>query len=479
MTNTTGLLRRLCIEHTKLTLPDIMILENIAGQIGITAELTGTDVFIDSLCKNGSDSIVLAWAHSSANRSLYRKSVVGQLAYAEKEPAVYKALTGKVIMRDIRGISQEGLPIAQTVVPITNPSGKIIGVLIMEKDISAEIRQEEQVEFLSQTAEHLSHTLMEFTMTGWGWEEWLGSGIFVLDSKGQTTYANKHAVRMSAALYGTEVLGGNFITALSYGSLEELVEGLKKPANFEFGNASYMFQAHPLVTDGELSGCVVSVQDVTELRQKERELDVQSAVIQEIHHRVKNTLQNVVSLLRLQMNRSKSQPVQTEFATCVNRILSISKVHEVLAHQSWETVNLKELAEYILSNIVEGYSLSEQVIHTPVQGGDITMAAQQSVPVALVLNELITNSLKHGIKDRSYGEIRVVITETAECITVQVIDSGGEEIIPRSVPGNKLGLYIVQLLICEQLGGQFELKRQNGLTIATISFPSHRREYAL
>ncbi|SHI85651.1 sensor histidine kinase [Propionispora hippei] len=476
MVKITGLLRELCLEYTYLTEPDIVILENIAGQLDITAELTGTDVFIDALCRNSSDSIVLAWAHSSANRSLYNRSVVGQLAYAEKEPAVYKALTGGQIMRDIRGISQEGVPIAQTVVPVTNLAKHVIGVLIMEKDISEEIRQEEQVQFLSQTAEHLSRTLMDFTTTGWGWEEWLGSGIFVLDQAGAITYTNKHAERMLEVLCGAGELKENLITALSYGSLEELVEGLKKAVNLEFGHVSYLCQAHPLVTDGELSGCVVSVQDVTELRQKEKELDVKSAVIQEIHHRVKNTLQNVVSLLRLQMNRSRSETVQSEFATCVNRILSISRVHEVLARQSWETVDLKELAEYIVSNIVAGYSLAEQEIVTQVEGASIMIPAQQSVPVALVLNELVTNSLKHGIKTETDGEIRVSIWETAGCITIQVIDSGAETVLKQLPAGNKLGLYIVQLLICDQLGGSFSLSRQHGSTVATISFLSGGKE---
>ena len=83
----------------------------------------------------------------------------------------------------MRGLSQEGVPIAQTVGPIQNAKGKIIGALIMEKDISAEIEQEKKVKFLTQTADHLSQTLMSLAKNGCGWDEWNVGGIFVLNTE--------------------------------------------------------------------------------------------------------------------------------------------------------------------------------------------------------------------------------------------------------------------------------------------------------
>ncbi len=467
---------RLCLKYTDLTIADIGELESMAAKLPFIAELTGTDIFIDALSKNGVDAVVLAWAYSAGNRSLYRSSVVGEMAYATSEPAVYQAFSTGAIVRNIRGVSQEGAPIAQTVVPLRNTGGKTIGVLIMEKDISAEIHQEEQVEFLSRTAEYLSQTLMAFTMTGWGWEEWLGNGIFVLNHKGQITYANKHAARISGLIGGEDALGSNLITALSFQSLHDLVEGLKQPLNFEFGAACYVLQAHPLVTAGELSGCVISLQDVTELRQKERELDMQSAIIQEINHRVKNTLQNVVSLLRLQMHRSKYKPVQNEFTACINRILSIARVHEVFAYQPWDCINVQELAEYILSKVVESHSLPGQKIRTQVQGQPIIISAGQAVPVGLVLNELITNSLKHGIKGSIEGEIQLYAEELDQIVHISVLNDGCEPPIHHTVKSNKLGLYIVRLLICEQLGGIFTLEREGEFTAAHVSFPVSNKE---
>ncbi|GBG56422.1 sensor histidine kinase [Sporomusaceae bacterium FL31] len=471
-----SVLRQLCLQYTNLSIADIDELETMAAKLNFIAELTGTDIFIDAMSHNGVDAIVLAWAYSVG--SLYRSSVVGEMAYAISEPAVYRAFSTGKIVRNIRGVSQEGVPIAQTVVPLLNIAGNMIGVLIMEKDISAEIHQEEQVEFLSRTAEYLSQTLMAFTTTGWGWEEWLGNGIFVLNHKGQVTYTNKHAARLSGVFGGVDARGSNLITALSFDSVHDLVEGLKSPRNFEFGDSCYMFQAHPLVTAGELSGCVISLQDITELRQKERELDMQSAIIQEINHRVKNTLQNVVSLLRLQMHRSKFKTVQQEFTACINRILSIARVHEVFAYQPWDCINLQELAEYILTKVVESHVLPGQKIKTLVQGQNIIIPAGQAVPVGLVLNELIINGLKHGIKLASYGEIHIYVEEKEQIVYLSVFNNGCEVLPAYDIVKNKLGLYIVRLLICEQLGGSFNLLHEEGWTIARVSFPVCSKEEA-
>jgi len=474
MPETTYSMRDLCLLHTQLAMHDIIALENTVDQLSIIATLTDTDVFIDALSKNGVDAIVLAWAKSPNAPSLYRHSVVGQMAYVTREPAVYQVLSTGKIVRNIRGMSQEGVPIAQTVVPITNDQGLTIGVLIMEKDISAEIRQEEKVDFLSQTAELLSHTLMSLTMTGWDWEKWLGNGIFVMDDKGKVTYANQHAVSVARVLHGTDAVDVDLVAVLAFTCFQEMVEGLKDPVNYECMDASYMFQAHPLVTGGELSGCVVSVQDVTELRQKECELDLQSAVIKEIHHRTKNTLQNIVSLLHLQMRRSDSKLMKQEFTACVNRILSISMVHEVFAQHSLECIDLKELAEYILDRTLENYGLCAQKIKALVQGQTVVVSVNQAVSIGLVFNELISNSLQHGIKDAPYGEISILIEQAAGVVHILVVDSGCE--LYGVEQKKKLGLHIVQLLICDQLAGTFKLEHHSGSTIATVSFPLHTEE---
>jgi two-component sensor histidine kinase len=468
-------LRTLCTQYTDLSESDISQLEIMAGKLSFIAELTGTDIFIDALTSNGVDAIVLAWAHP-LNTSAYRHNVVGEVAYATQEPAVYQVFKTTEMVRNVRGVNQEGGPIDQTVVPLRNERDRVIGVLIMERDISKEIRQEEQVKFLSQTAEQLSSKLMSLSMTGFTWEEWLGNGIFVINRTGQITYANKNAERMYREYCGIDSLGKDLLSLLSYPSLEDLLKGMKIPIEMTFRHTSYLLQAHPLLTCGAISGCVVSFKDVTELRQKERELNAQSTLIREIHHRVKNNLHNVVALLRLQMGHSESAMVKMEFEACINRILSIARVHDVFAHQSWDYIDLLELAEHIVTKMVENFSLPSQQIKTTVQGQPVQIPASQAVPIALVINELVTNSLKHGIQAASYGEISILIEESAGNIYMLLADSGAGPLPACSRENGQLGLYIVRLLICEQLEGSFSLERCGGATVAKVSFLLRKEE---
>lgn len=463
----------LCRHSTNLVETDIKILSDIECQLPLMASLAGTDIFIDAPLPNGTDSIVLAWAHDEKRRSLYRKSVVGEIAKADHEPAVAQAIASGEKVVDVRGLSQEGVPISQTVTPIFSQE-KIIGVLIMERDISREVQQEKRVEFLQQTADHLSQTLMSLTTTGCGWDEWLGNGIFVLDPQGQITYANKRAVKLAANFWRTSVLQQNLREFLHYSSLEEMVRVLKNSRNFQYGEESYLFRAHPLVARSELSGCVVSVQDVTELRQKEKQLDMQSIMIAEINHRVKNTLQNVISLLHMQMRRTQEIRVKEEFMACINRILSIAKVYEVFTYQSRDLVDLKELAAYIVEKIMESCTLQQKQLPGRTGGGKIFIHAKQAVPVALVLNELVSNAVKHGSRERNQmNRLGVSIVCVADQVRIEVWNNGAllPENLTESDKKDSLGLYLVRLFVCDQLKGQFSLQNKKDCVNAEVSFP--------
>ena len=473
--STDSRLYELCQQFTDLSDSDIRQLEDIERQLPLWASLADTDLFIDAPLSFGNDSVVLTWACNNKKKSLYRKSVVGEIATAEHEPAVYQAVSLDARIVDTQGVSQEGVPISQTVTPIKNNNGNIIGVLIMERDISLELKQQKQVLFLTQTADHLSQTLMSLTTTGCGWDEWLGSGIFVLDPDGKITYANKQAINLAENFwYQGKVLGQNLKTFLQYDSLQKMVTALKTPQSFQYDAASFLFRAHPLVAHSELSGCVVSVQDVTELKQKEKQLDMQSTMIAEINHRVKNTLQNVISLLNMQIRRTKEARVKEEFLNCINRILAIAKVYEVFTYQSRDLVNMRELAVYIAEKIIESSTLKPEDIHSIIDGPEVFVHAKQAVPLALVFNELITNAVKHRTGDQGQSEeISIRLCREDDLAKIEIENAGhlDNSVSLAIQKKSSLGLYLVKLFVCEQLKGTFSLQNKGNVVIAAFSFP--------
>jgi two-component sensor histidine kinase len=409
---------------------------------------------------------------------LYAHSVVGELAFATSEPAVYRTFQTGGTSRNVRGVSQEGVPIAQTVVAIRNAANNVIGTLIMERDISEELRQEEHMEFLTQTAERLSSTLMYLSTTGSQFEDWVGNGIFVLNNYNKITYVNKKAAQLYYDIYGFEASGNDFpLIMLHCSSSDELLDSLKNPVEFCILNKNYYFQVYPLVTCGELSGCVISFRDITDLRKKEQELNAQSTVIREIHHRVKNNLQNVAALLRLQMRRSNLDVVKAEFSASINRIISIAMVHDVFTYQTCDSIDLRELSRRILNGLLESSVLPEQSVETRVEGQHLLLPISQAVPLALVINELLTNSFKHGIRCWENGLITINIIEAKGQIQLSVRDNGLEPLVPFDIlQKRRLGLQIVDSLVREQLGGEFRMERIEGMTCVTVSFPKHNAE---
>lgn len=471
------MLRELCERHTNLNSSDIEILESLAAQLPAIATLTGNDIFIDALTLNGEDSIVLEWAHPFG-KSLYHENAIGKIAALDNEPGVYKTIMSGQVNRDVRGTTQEGVPVSQTVSAIRNQKDQIIGVLIMEQDITKQVWQEERVAYLNQTVEQLVDTLMHLSMTESTFDGWLVNGLFVLNKWGKIIYANKQATEIIEKNGAKEVIGNDFsIVFPDCITLTQLLNKLQNPVEISIENQCFRLQAYPLITDKEINGCAVSVQDITDLRNKENELNIKSMIIHEIHHRVKNNLQNIAAILRLQMRRSDSELVKTELKESINRLVSIALVHELCAIQTWDTIDLIELVQRILDSIIKNETVPDCNIISNVKGVNVKLDSSQAVPLSLVINELITNSLKHGILPLGEGEIIINISEDEANVTFSVVNSCLTLVNPvLEIPKNRLGLQIVEALVGKQLGGTFALEITSNYAQATVCFPRRNLE---
>jgi two-component sensor histidine kinase len=202
-------------------------------------------------------------------------------------------------------------------------------------------------------------------------------------------------------------------------------------------------------------------------------LVVRSAIIQEMHHRVKNSLQTVASLLRLQMNRPAAGSMEEVLRESINRICSIAAVHDLLAREEMDQVNLKRVSETILTLTCQSLLRTDHRIATGVEGEDVMLASSQATSVALILNELIQNAIKHGFETRREGSLRVVLASEDGSVRVEVVNDGAELASDfEERKARSLGLQIVESLAREDLGGRFRMSG-NGVTRASVVF---RRE---
>jgi two-component sensor histidine kinase len=266
------------------------------------------------------------------------------------------------------------------------------------------------------------------------------------------------------------------------------------------GNGSVVqLRAIPLIVGGSRTGALILIRDVTELRRRERELMTKDATIREIHHRVKNNLQTVAALLRLQARRLRAPEARDALDEAVRRVGSIAVVHETLSHAPDEVVDFDDIADRVAMMAGE-VSAPEVRVIPKITGSFGPLSAAVATPLAMVLTELLQNALQHGfpapVKDPANqdwatrdwttrdwaakdaaahdgGLLEVIAVREAERLTVTVADNGVG--LPEGFDldsTTSLGLQIVRTLVVSELGGRLRIvPRPGGGTEAVVDLP--------
>ena len=183
---------------------------------------------------------------------------------------------------------------------------------------------------------------------------------------------------------------------------------------------------------------------------------VHAALVKEMHHRVKNNLQTIAMLLRLQLGQEKALSPRDILNESINRVLSIATVHEILSEAVADEVDILDLIERV-SRTISGNMINPTAdIYILVHGDDVILDSQQAIGLALVANELLQNAIEHGLADRDQGKITVNLTQTHNCLTLNVTDDGCG--LPADFDLETdlgLGLNIVRTSVLEDMAGTF------------------------
>jgi two-component sensor histidine kinase len=194
-----------------------------------------------------------------------------------------------------------------------------------------------------------------------------------------------------------------------------------------------------------------------------------------VHHRVKNNLQTIAGLLRMQARRVKSEEARQVLDETLSRILSVAVIHEFLSSDSSNIINIKEVSNRIIGQLQYGMLSSEAKIQIEVVGEPIYLPARQATSCALIINELVQNAIEHGFERRQEGIIQVNLADNGDEVIINVADNGD------GLPSDfhledtaSLGLQIVKILVEGDLKGHIQLENGindgHGLSIKII-FP--------
>ena len=290
----------------------------------------------------------------------------------------------------------------------------------------------------------------------------VGDGAVVVDADTRVRFASPNAVssmhRMGihAAMQGIRLREIGFDES---GITEAFQSRLPVVQEIERNDVVVVLRAIPLLDAGQITGAIVLLRDVSDVRRRDRMLMSKDATIREIHHRVKNNLQTIASLLRLQIRRLTSEEAKAALAESERRIRSIAIVHETLSRDAGDVVDFTDIVRPLVRVVAESVSSQDLALRFTVDGDAGELLGEVATPLAVVLNELMQNAVDHAFDGRSHGTVHVQLTRFSAHLEIDVEDDGVGLDPAWTLDGSTgLGLSIVKALVTGELGGSIEMR---------------------
>ncbi|MGI9146347.1 MAG: sensor histidine kinase, partial [Chloroflexota bacterium] len=456
---------------TRLSTADRALLENVAGHLPLLADLTHADAVL--FARADDQAVVVAQAQPVPVPSPYAAPVaIGRTMAREESPLVFRVLFDGRVRNQVTTTVIRGAPVLQEVFAIRNEHGTVVGALRSEMLLIEHERQRKRHATFRRAVARARELIVAGRLRGGERLGRLGvhDGIMVIDAAGRIEYLSAPAEYLYRRLGYADNLVKTQLQELEtneYICFKAMERGVCLEQRVQEQTLVWIKRVVPLASGGNASwptlltgrgvpsGAVVAIEDVTDELQKEQELKIKTAMIQEIHHRVKNNLQTIAALLRLQARRTGSPEVADQLRETVGRIISVAVVHEFLSHEETSVINIHEVANRILAEVRNGVLDHTRPIALRREGlRTFSLPAQQATSCALIINELVQNAVEHGFVVLAGGSIVIRLAEQDDSLYIEIQDDGRG--LPRDFDfygQGGLGLQIVRSLVREDLKG--------------------------
>jgi two-component sensor histidine kinase/PAS domain-containing protein len=480
-------LGELLAEHTVLPGEAVDHLHALVGEWQLLADLSFADYLM--WVQRDDDALVcVAQCRPNTSPTALATDAVGTVARAEQWPQVARAFESGTI-----GTADPGAGIRA--VPVRHGDA-VVAVLTHQ---TAEARHKSsplEIAYLD-CAGDLLQMLSEGTFPNVGdlpvsrSSPRVGDGFIRLDVKGNVVFASPNAIsayhRMGLA---SELEGHNLVIVtrplisdpfeaheLAEHVRDSLTGGSSMRLEVDAGGAAVLMRTLPLEVRGESVGAVLLIRDVTEIKRRDRALLSKDATIREIHHRVKNNLQTVAALLRLQARRTTNPEGHMALVESVRRVSSIALVHDALSMSVDEEVNLDEVVDRILPIMSDLAGVDTRVRVNRV-GTLGVLDSDRATALIMVITELVQNAIEHAFEaPGTQGNVTIRAERSARWLDVVVHDDGRGLPPGFSLEGSdRLGLQIVRTLVSTEIDGSLTMQdAQGGGTDVVLRVPIGRR----
>ena len=434
----------------------------------VLADLSFSDLLLYVPSRQHDVYEICAQLRPFTSQTLYPHDMVRTKITQPEQPIVERAYREGRIWAQEDPVLVDGIPIRMDAVPVRF-EGKVIAVVTKEGSPATSRRPGRLEQVYLDAADDFSRMIADgqYPYPDMPIGDWprVGDGLFRFDETGRLTWASPNALSSVRRLGIKQNVLGRFIDEMGLGAVQ-VRDALEKQRVFDGelvrGDNHVILRVLPLLDGSRSVGAVALARDVSEIRRKERVISGKDALIREIHHRVKNNLQTIASLLRLQSRRLQSEEAKAALAESVLRIGSIALVHETLSEQPGDVAEFGDVARRITSMVAEGLVLPDRDVEIKVAGSTGPLGAEIATPLAVTVTELLQNALEHAFPSRG-GTIGVELDRADGVVSVVVWDDG-IGMPPDVDQGARLGLQIVRSLI-QEMGGAFEVTSDAGTRV--------------
>ena len=478
----------------QLTDHDVDHLQTLIAEWSLLADMSFADLLLFVPRQVRGEYVCLAQVRPVTGPTSCVDDMVGTVATGKSRAAVAMALAEGRIVREGDPEWGTGAPVRQEAIPVRHHD-RVIAVIARDTNLTApRVPSPLELAYL-QSAGDLAQMIAE---GGFPFHDdtrdlahapRVGDGLIRLAADGHVQFASPNALSAYRRLgYAGNVTGESLadvhasLTDSSASPIDrrmderrvgKLVAGtMSGEAEIVADGAVVSIRSIPLMIAGRSRGSLVLIRDITDLRRREIALISKDATIREVHHRVKNNLQTVAALLRLQARRTEVPEAQLALQESVRRVTSIALVHETLSQVLDERVAFDSIADDVTSMTVELAATGSRPIVTR-SGTFGVLPAQVATPLALVLSELLQNACEHAF-GQATGEVTITATRNPRGLDVIVADDGAGLPADFGMDGAKrLGLQIVRTLVVGDMQGSFAIRpRPGGGTEAVVAIPS-------
>ncbi|MGW0024181.1 sensor histidine kinase [Rhodococcus sp. NPDC003383] len=485
-------LSALLAQHTDLPGAAVDHLQRVVGEWQLLADLSFADVLL-WVNAEPSDIVCVAQCRPTTASTVLPEDSVGTIVSEDEHPYVRKAFeSGKIVVADVD--PNDPVPLRRQAVPV-RWDGKVIAVLSRDAArVSRRSTSALETAYL-ECADALYRMICEGTFptpesrSDTKSSPRAGDGFIRLDREGRVVYASPNALSAYHRMgLNSDLVGQDLIETtralvtdpFESGDVADYLSGavqgrIGQRMEIEARGATVLLRALVLAPGGRLEGAAVVIRDVTEVKRRDRALLSKDATIREIHHRVKNNLQTVAALLRLQARRTGNVEAQQALGEAVRRVTSIALVHEALSMSVDEEVDLDDVVDRLIPIVIDVATVGNQ-IRVRREGSLGVFPADRATPLVMVLTELVQNSVEHAFEPGAHGTVTLRADRSARWLDVVVHDDGKG--LPEGFvleDADRLGLQIVRTLVAAELGGTLRLERgESGGTDAHLRLPLGR-----